>query len=57
MPASADARTVEAALTKLVAHLDEDMDGASLSFESSFFCLLKRPINGKPILGFLGPIQ
>lgn len=57
MLASAVARTVDAALRKLVAQLVEDVAGARLGFDSSFLLLLKRPINGKPESGFLGPGQ
>ncbi len=52
---SAEARTVEAALRKLVAHLEDDEVGTRLGFDSSFLLLLNRPINGKPASDFFGP--
>jgi hypothetical protein len=57
MPASAEARTVEAALRKLVVHLDEDTAVDRLGFDSSFLLLFKRPIKGKLTSGFFGPGQ
>lgn len=57
IPASAEARTDEAALIKVEAHLGEDVAGALLGFDTSFLLLLKKLVNWKAVSGFLGPGQ
>jgi len=55
IPASAEARILEAALRKLVVHLDEEEVELELVLDSFFLLLFIRFIKGKFVSTFLGP--